>query len=289
MSLTISSDGHAHRHFDQPAPAHLAGQRKGLGPLALLGAVGGEGLGAIPKDPRHGSKRLHVVDAGGLAPESRLRGIGRAETRHAAAPFDCRHQGRFLAADERPGALDDLQLELETGAHEVVAKQAALLAYLDRVAYALGRQGIFRPDIEKTLMRPDGVHADHHALQHPVREGLEDHPVHERARIAFVAVADDVLDVPGGRAGQFPFDAGGETRAAAAAQAAGLHLRNHLLGLALLQGQLHRLETVMLKVVVDAPRVERAGMLGDEANLGAHVSLLDAMAHILRVARGRHP
>ena len=39
----------AHRHFDQAGVANLAGERKDLGPLALLGADAGE-----PARPRGG-------------------------------------------------------------------------------------------------------------------------------------------------------------------------------------------------------------------------------------------
>ena len=52
----------------------------------------------------------------------------------------------------------------------------------------------------------------------PVRERLQDHAVHEGTGVAFVAVADDVLDGLGLLAHQAPFLSGGETRAAAATQ-----------------------------------------------------------------------
>ena len=74
-------------------------------------------------------------------------------------------------------------------------------------------------DVEDGLVRADGHRGDGQALDDPVRERFEDHAVHERTRVAFVAVADDVLGRLGLLADHAPFLAGGETSAAAPAQA----------------------------------------------------------------------
>ena len=42
--------GDPQRHFHQPRTLHLAYQGKGLGPLALFGAVLGEPVGAVVQD-----------------------------------------------------------------------------------------------------------------------------------------------------------------------------------------------------------------------------------------------
>ena len=64
-----------------------------------------------------------------------------------------------------------------------------------------------------------------------MRIALEHAAVHVGAGVALVAVADDVPRLAGDLGGQLPFHPGGETGAAAAAQAAGLHLRDDLRGL----------------------------------------------------------
>ena len=58
---------------------------------------------------------------------------------------------------------------------------------------------------------------------------LQDAAVHERARVALVAVANHVTLGRLLRAGKLPLEPGGEARAAPAAQAARLHLGDHLL------------------------------------------------------------
>ena len=74
-------------------------------------------------------------------------------------------------------------------------------------------------DVDVALVRADGVAADDHPLDDRVRVALEDGAVHERARVALVGVADEVLLVVLGLAGELPLDAGREPGAAAAAQA----------------------------------------------------------------------
>ena len=74
------------------------------------------------------------------------------------------------------------------------------------------------------MIGADGVAADQHALDDAVGVALEDGAVHERAGVALVGITDDVLLVAGLVVGGLPLHAGGEARAAAAAQAGLLHL-----------------------------------------------------------------
>ena len=58
---------------------------------------------------------------------------------------------------------------------------------------ALHRQGIFGAHVDIALVRAYGPGGDDHALDDAVRVALHDAHVHESARVAFVAVADDVF------------------------------------------------------------------------------------------------
>ena len=73
----------------------------------------------------------------------------------------------------------------------------------------------------------DGVGGDDHALDDAVRVALEHGAVHERARVALVGVADDVVLLAGVGAAVAPLPARGEAGAAAAAQAALLDFVDH--------------------------------------------------------------
>ena len=53
--------------------------------------------------------------------------------------------------------------------------------------------GVFGPQVDDAVPGADHAGADRHALEHQVGEVGEDHAVFERARLAFVGVADDVF------------------------------------------------------------------------------------------------
>ena len=138
---------------------------------------------------------------------------------HAAPALDGGHQRRFLAAHERAGPFHDFQAEGLARAEEVVAEEPGGLGVGHGLAHALDCQGILGAHVDVALVRADAAGGDHHALDDAVRVALHDGAVHERARVAFVAVADDVFLGVVLDAGGLPFAAGGKTAAAAAAQA----------------------------------------------------------------------
>src|SRR5690606_5865195 len=69
---------------------------------------------------------------------------------------------------------------------------------------------------------------DRHALDQRIRVTFHDHAVRERAAVAFVGIADDVLLRTRGLRDGLPFDPGREPGAPAAAQARGQHFLDHL-------------------------------------------------------------
>ena len=79
------------------------------------------------------------------------------------------------------------------------------------------------------LAGADGVGRNRHAFDHAVRIAFQDAAIHERAGVAFVAVADDVLHVAGGLGHRAPLQSGRITAAAAPAQAALGDLLDHVL------------------------------------------------------------
>ena len=210
----------AHRHLDEAAVDDLAGEAEDLGALARVVAVGGVAGRPRAMIQRHVGQRLDVVDDGRLAAEAADRGERRPRARHAALALDRGDQRGLLAADERAGALLDLEVEVQAAAEDVVAEQAALLRRLDRHAQALDGERVLGAHVDVAVVGADGVAADDHALEHGVRVAVHHRRVHERAGVALVAVADDVLRLARRRRGELPFHAGGEPGASAAAQAA---------------------------------------------------------------------
>ena len=94
----------------------------------------------------------------------------------------------------------------------------------------LTASGYSRAAVDVAVAGADRVGGDRHPLEDPVRVALEDAPVHERAGVALVGVADDVPAEPVGLGDGVPLEAGRVAGAAAAAQAAPGDLLAHLGG-----------------------------------------------------------
>ncbi len=234
----------AHRHFDQAAVANFAHDRKNLGAFALLGAELRKGRRAVSDDPGHVSECLDVVDHRRATPESALRRERRTHPRHAARAFDGLDQRRFLAADKRPRAFADFDVEL-------FSQQPGGARLFDGQRQPFDRQRILGAHVNETGRRADGERADRHAFNHAMRIAFHHAAIHERARIPFVAVADDVFLFAGRLGGVFPLQPGQETCAAASAQTAGgdqfddlrrRHPAEHLAGGAITAGGAVRIE-----------------------------------------------
>ena len=72
-------------------------------------------------------------------------------------------------------------------------RKPARCAQPDRVAQAGDRERVLRAAVDVALGGVDRERGDRHALEDPERVALEDAAVHERAGVALVRVADDVL------------------------------------------------------------------------------------------------
>jgi hypothetical protein len=130
----------------------------------------------------------------------------------------------LLAAHEGAGALDELDVEREAAAQDVVAQDAVLARLLDRLLEAQDRERVLCADVHDAPGGTGDVARDEHSLEQRVRVRLDLVAVHVGARVALVRVADQVL-LGARRLGQeLPFVAGQEPRPAAAAQLGRLDL-----------------------------------------------------------------
>ena len=245
----------------------VATQGEDLGALALLGAGGGEPLGALEDDGVDVGVGLDVVEHAGLAPEPLDRRERRTRARLAAVALDRGHEGRLLAADEGAGAHADLEVEGKARADDVVAEQAVLAGLVDRVLQALDGQRVLGAYVDVALMGADRKGADRHALDHRVRVALEHGAVHEGARVALVGVAEDVLDVALLLLGEAPLEARRESGAAASAQARGQDLVDDLLGGHLGERLDEGCVAVAGHVVFDAQRVDQTRVAQHDLDL----------------------
>ncbi len=104
-----------------------------------------------------------------------------------------RDERRLLAADKGACAELYLDIEIEALAEDILAEESALLCLLDREMEPFHGKRVLRPDVDIAVWRTDGIGADDHALDHRMGISFDDRPVHERARVSFVGIADKVL------------------------------------------------------------------------------------------------
>src|SRR5579859_3344233 len=100
---------------------------------------------------------------------------------------------------------------------------------------------IFGADVDESLV---GASGDSHSLQDAVRVTLEHAAVHEGAGVALVGIADDVFFGSSRFGNSRPFESGGESRAAAAAQAARYYGFDDVLGCAFMENFVQGFVTV---------------------------------------------
>ena len=138
---------------------------------------------------------------------------------------------------------------------------------LDGDLEALDGERVFRADVDEALGGADRVAGDRHGLEDRVGIAFQRGTVHVRARVALVGVADHVLLALGLLLGELPLHAGGEARAAAAAQAGLQDLLDHLLRRHLEEHLLDGLVAVARDVVLDLLRVDDAAVAQHDAVL----------------------
>ena len=68
----------------------------------------------------------------------------------------------------------------------------------------LDGQGILGPAVDVAFLRPHGIGPDGHAFDDGMGVALQDAPVHEGPGVAFIGIADDVLDALPGPSGRIP-------------------------------------------------------------------------------------
>ena len=122
-----------------------------------------------------------------------------------------------------------MAVEAEVRAKDILAEEAEFPRLLDRLAQTHDSSRILRTYIEISILCADCVTRNHHALDDAERIALENGTIHERTRIAFVTVADNILFITLRAIGKLPFAAGREAAAAASAQTGSKDLIDDLL------------------------------------------------------------
>jgi hypothetical protein len=257
----------AHRNLDEPGVADAAGEREDLGAFGFLRPDRGIPIAAVLDDPRNARKGLDVIDERGTSPETGFGRIRRAGARLAASALDRSDERGFLAADESAGAEADLDVEVEGRLADLLAEKLHPFRLLDRGAEAFHGERILGADIEIAARGADRIGGDRHAFEHAVRIRFENAPVHECARIALVGVADHIFLAAARLRDRAPFESRRVSAAAAATKSALQDLLDNLVRFHLGERLRERSVGARGDCVLDALRVDDAGVLEDDAHL----------------------
>src|SRR5271170_405479 len=232
---------------------------------AIFGsAEAGVPIAAAANDGRDGAERFHVVDYGGAAIQADHGRERRLDARIAAFPFEGFHERGFFATFVGAGAGVGREVEIKSAAENIFAEKAFGVGFGDGGFQDVNDVAIFSADVSVALIRSDSAAGDHHTFDQLMRVHFEQRTIFGSARLALVAICENVFwlgDIFGNEA---PLHTGGETGAAAAAQIRLFHFVDNLVGCHLLQGFFQSLVAVALQVGVNGTRIGNAEILADD-------------------------
>ncbi len=225
MRVDQFTERQAHGFFHHAGPVHMAADLEQLGAFILGPTDGGEPFRATAQDGRHHGDGFDIVHRRRVAIQASAGRERRLQARLALLAFQAFDHRGFFAADIRAAAAMDDDIEIITGAAGVLADQAGGIGLLHGGHQHLGFGDIFAADIDEGRPRAHGKAGDQRAFDQLVRIMADDLAILARTRFGFVGVDDQIARPIRVRRlrHEAPLHAGREPRAAATAQAAGLH------------------------------------------------------------------
>ena len=180
---------------------------------------------AVRHDPRHRGDALDVVDHRRVGEQAGARGERGTRQGASAQPLHGVDERGLLTGDVGPGALHDLNVEGETAAVHVLAEVTGGACLADGLTHPVACPRVLRAHVDVALGGARRQPRERRALEHAMRVALQQQPVDVGARIAFVAVDDDVARARRRRrGGRGPLVRRGEARSPAASQPRRGHL-----------------------------------------------------------------
>ena len=158
-----------------------------------------------------------------------MAGKRRLDSRPAALPFEALDQPRLLAADVRPCAAVDPDVEIEAAAVDVLAQVSRRTGLGDRRLEDPVGLDVLEPEVEVRRPRPGGEAGDQDPLEQLMRVLLHQVTVVEGRRLALVGVDAHERFLPVLRK-ERPFQTAREPCAAAAAKLRVLDQVDHRVG-----------------------------------------------------------
>ena len=224
MGVDQVAERDRHLFFHVARLVHVAGDAEQLRAGIVRTAKAREPFGAAAQDGRRNRNGFHIVHGRRAAIKPGIGREWRLHTRLALLAFKAFEQGRFLAADIGAGTVMDVNVKVPAIVI-VLADQLGLVGLLDRELHGMAFGNIFPAQVDIAFVGAHRAACDHAAFDEEMRVVPHDFAVLARARLGLVAIHDQVMRTfTHLLRHEGPFQAGRESRAATAAQAAGLDL-----------------------------------------------------------------
>ncbi len=188
-------EGCPHGNLDKSDVVDVSCEGKDLGSLARFIPNIGEPLASFRDDLADTGHGFHVVQDARFLPETGNSWEGGPGPWHSPVALNRCHEGRFLSTDEGASALIDLKIKIKPGIQYVFTQKAVFLGLAYSYVKPAKGQRIFCPAINITLVGSDRLCGDYHSFENGMRVRLKHASVHERSRVAFVGVAQDIFDI----------------------------------------------------------------------------------------------
>ena len=177
------------------------------------------------------------------------------------------NQRGFLTAHKGAGSQTQLYMEAEAAAENVLAQKSQLPRLIDGNFQALYGDGIFSTDINIPGIGSNRISGNGHRFQYGMRIAFQDGSIHERTRIAFIGIADDIFVAWRLICRKLPFHPGRKSATASAPQAGSLDLIDDLLRRHFRQRLAQRLIAITSDVLADFLRIDHPAIVQSDALL----------------------
>ncbi len=203
----------------------MARNRKQFGARVVGTAKTREPSRAAPQDRRHNGDGFDVVHRGWAAIKASPRRERWLHARHTLAPLEAFQQRGFFAANIRPGAVAEENVEIPARLGGVLADQTGFISLVNRSLQGFTLANILAANVDVAGVGVHRERRDQTPFDQRMRIVAHDFAVLAGAGLGFVSVDNQIRRATVAFLGhERPFQASRETRTTPATQARGLHL-----------------------------------------------------------------
>ena len=157
------------------------------------GAQVGVPLRPAKNNVRNAGQCFSIVNYSRPAPQSDDRREGRLDPRDSALAFERLHQRRFFSHLVGARSAVPVDVEVLPAAENVLAQKTSRVSIGNRLLHNFQKIAILAANVDVSGLRAHGQPGNHHAFNHGMRIVLENQTVFAGARLALVAIAQNIF------------------------------------------------------------------------------------------------